>query len=279
MAGRYDASPPRMPASGTSVAGTAVYALKALRYGYQLYPGPAVLWFSNWFEWIRLDLFLWLVQGEGRTVLVDTGMSQDHADAVNDEIRRAMGPQAGIVVTQDPLELLDEEGVNAEDVDTVILSHAHIDHISNVAKFPRAEFVFSSVGWDWHVNCDLPELRSSLAVPAHALRFLEEEAAPSGRLRLTADDAEVLPGITTHRTGGHTIDHQSVLIQTAHGKVGLAVDNGPLFRNIDSNTPVGSPFDVVAALRALVNLKKEADLVIPSHDPEVMVRFPDGKIA
>lgn len=255
------------------------YRVTALSYGSQQYPGPAVLWFRRWSEWVHLEFYFWLVQDDRHTILVDVGMSQEHADYSNPLIAQFIGPEAEIRISKDPLDVLADHGVSPEDVDYVILTHTHLDHVWNVAKFPRATFITSRRGFEWVQNPPHPSLINPVAFPQAALDFLAGTAADAGRLRLTADREEVLPGIVTVRTGGHTFDHQSVLIETAHGRVGLIVDNGPLYANLEQMTPVGSPYDVVAALEALEAISAEADIVVPGHDPDVPVRYSNGRIA
>jgi glyoxylase-like metal-dependent hydrolase (beta-lactamase superfamily II) len=255
------------------------YEVTAIRYGDQMFPGPAVFWSRRWFEWVRLDLYFWLVRGNGRTVLVDTGMSADHCEAVNAHVTGWIGNEAALRVTVEPLDALAALGVAPEDVDHVVITHAHLDHVSNVAKFPNATFVTSRRGFQWILDPPHPVLVNEIAVPPHAVRFLDEDARAAGRLRLTEDREEVLPGLVTVRTGGHTFDHQVVLIDTAVGRVGLAVDNAMMYESLESMIPCGSPHDLEAAIESLELLAREADLIVPGHDPAVTARFPGGRIA
>ncbi|MGI8827647.1 MAG: N-acyl homoserine lactonase family protein [Chloroflexota bacterium] len=256
-----------------------MYRVTALKYGCQYYPGPAIYWFSSWFEWIYLDFYFWLVQSDEHTVLVDVGMSQEHADRANPAIGRAIGEKAHIKITEDPLAVLAREQISPNDVDYVIITHTHLDHVSNVSKFPRATFITSRTGLEWVSAPPYDGLRNPLAVPQDALEFLNKDAKRDGRLRVTDDREEVLPGIVTVRTGGHTVDHQIVLIETERGTVGLIVDNAPTYANLDKNIPVGCPFDIVAATASLELMAREADIVVPGHDPAVTDRFPYGRIA
>ena len=160
-----------------------------------------------------------------------------------------------------------------------MLTHTHLDHVCNVAKFPNATFVTSRRGFEWITNPPFPQLVNNVAIPEHAIKFLTDEAQPAGRLRLTDDREEVLPGLTTIRVGGHTFDHQIVLIETAKGRVGLIVDNAPLYANLEAMVPIGSPFDVIAACESLKLIHEEADIVIPGHDPDVSNRYEGGRIA
>jgi len=256
-----------------------MYRVTALKYGSQYYPGPAIFWFSRWFEWVYLDFYFWLVQSDQHTILVDVGMSQEHADRANPHIQRMVGKKATIMISEDPLDVLAREGVRAEDVEYVIVTHTHLDHVCNVAKFPRATFITSRRGLEWITRPPYPQLVNPVAIPQDAVDFLTTVAAPLGRLRLTEDREEVLPGIVTIRSGGHTMDHQVVLIDTAKGRVGLIIDNAPTYANLDGKIPVGSPFDVVAAAQSLDLMFNEADIVVPGHDPDVTNRYIGGRIA
>ena len=76
------------------------YQVTAIKYGNQRYPGPAVFWFSRWFDWVYLDFYFWLVRGNGQTILVDVGMSQEHADAANPFLTQWVGEKAVIQITR-----------------------------------------------------------------------------------------------------------------------------------------------------------------------------------
>ncbi len=256
-----------------------MYEVTAIKYGRQTYPGPAVFWFTRWFEWIELDCYFWLIRGNGLTALVDVGMSQEHADRANPVITAAVGSQAAIEIIEDPLVALQRRGVSPQEVDYIILTHTHLDHISNVAKFPRATYFISRGGLEWIMNPSHPELINPVVVPPDALRFLTTQVADDGRLRLNDDREEILPGITTIRTGGHSIDHQAVVIDSTSGKIGLIVDEAMLYANLEHRIPTGSPFNLLSAATAIDVLMAEADIVVPGHDPLVTDRFPDGRIA
>jgi hypothetical protein len=43
--------------------------------------------------------------------------------------------------------------------------------------------------------------------------------------------------------------------------------------------PIGSPFDILAAMESLRLIHDEADIVVPGHDPDVTSRFEGGRIA
>ena len=64
----------------------------------------------------------------------------------------------------------------------------------------------------------------------------------------------------------------------------LCADMADLYRNVEENIPGGLNYDLLQCYAALEKVKRLAlslDLVIPTHDPLVMKRFPkvaDGVI-
>ena len=257
-----------------------MYEITAIPYGYQYYPGPAVFYFRSWFEWVRLDFYFWLLKSEQHVVLVDTGMDQFYADKANPAVIQAVGDEkVKLVVEVDPIAALAQHGVSAEDVDYIILSHMHLDHIACVPRFPRAVFITSRHGLEWTLDPPYSQLVNPIFMPREILEFLRDEAGAGGRVMLTEDEAEPLPGIRTVRTGGHSECSQVILVQSGQGSVGFGVDNAMLYDHIEKGIAAGSPIDVIDAYRALDILAAEADLIVPGHDPRVMERHSGGHIA
>src|SRR6201988_5485520 len=75
-----------------------------------------------------LDYFVWLIRGDGRNILVDTGFNADEARP------------GGRKLTLNPVDALAEFGVKAEDIKDVIVTHLHYDHAGNLNRFPNARF-------------------------------------------------------------------------------------------------------------------------------------------
>ena len=70
-------------------------------------------------------------QSGQRTVLVDTGF-------VNDGFSRTLGELDGITLADAPRAVLDRVGVDPGQVDTILLTHAHYDHLGTLDEFPNA---------------------------------------------------------------------------------------------------------------------------------------------
>src|SRR3954470_15503215 len=75
-----------------------------------------------------MDYFVWLIQGEGRVFVVDTGFSA------------GMGAQRKREYLRSPKEGLALLGVDAGTIPEVIISHMHYDHSGTLEDFSRATF-------------------------------------------------------------------------------------------------------------------------------------------
>ena len=147
---------------------------------------------------------------DGRNVLVDTG----YGSKLPEKQQRNLTSEPG-----DPLlRNLKEAGFEPEDIDVVVFSHLHFDHAGGgtrtndageiVPSFPNAEYIAQRREWVMATS-GLPELRG--AYPQENLLPLQD----SGQLRLIDGNVEIMPGLRSLVTGGHTEGHQALLFESA----------------------------------------------------------------
>ncbi len=86
-----------------------------------------------------------------------------------------------------------------------------------------------------------------------------------------------MPGIRTIPLGCHTFGSQGVLVQTHVGPVMLTGDVVYLYENIEQDRPTRSP-DPGVCQAAMARIRSLADIVLPAHDPQTLVRWPGGLI-
>lgn len=151
---------------------------------------------------IRVACHCVLARNGRQTVLVDTGYGSKYGPLD----RKFYGMEPG-----DPLlESLATVGLAADDIDIVLMSHLHFDHAGGgtrwdlqrrlVPTFPRAKYFIGRMEWE-DATSDRPELRTA---------YWTDNLAPledAGQVELIDDNAEILPGLRTCVTGGHTRGH------------------------------------------------------------------------
>ena len=121
-------------------------------------------------------------------VLVDSGSGR-HTD----------DPNVGHLLSR-----LKFEGINPEDIDTVVLSHGHWDHIggntqpNGTPTFPNARYVIDRKEYTYWVTQenpgDIPTIYKNLTLIREQIDLLDHNAA-------------VVPGIQAIHAPGHTLGH------------------------------------------------------------------------
>ncbi|MGE3628203.1 MAG: MBL fold metallo-hydrolase, partial [Hyphomicrobiales bacterium] len=115
---------------------------------------------------------------------------------------------------------LKASGYNPEDVDKVILTHGHPDHLwglidefEEAPRFPNAQYFIGADEWDfWATDkaaARLPEQFQGFAIGAKKHLLPVEE-----KVKRVKDGEEVAPGITMISSPGHTPGHMSVMVNS-----------------------------------------------------------------
>ena len=207
------------------------------------------------------NLGSFVVRSEGRTILVDTGMGA----------RPAGAPETP---WGDLLENLKAGGVDPNDIDTVFMTHLHLDHVGwNLLSpdgkyqptFPRARYWASKGDWDYFRRPSALE-----ANPSTRKRVLPLEEL--GVLELFDGEQALTGELTTLPTPGHTPGHMSVLI-SSQGEKGLILGDAAHHVVQVQHTDWSSRADVdveqaQATRKALMErLERERLLVASGHFP------------
>jgi glyoxylase-like metal-dependent hydrolase (beta-lactamase superfamily II) len=211
-----------------------------------------------------MDYFTWVIRGDGRVVVVDTGFTEEVAIKRKRQFLRC------------PVETLAELGIAPETVTDVVLTHLHYDHVGNFHKFPVARFHLQEreMGFVTGPYMRYPKFGHSFeiedVVGMVKLNF-------KGRVEQHSGAFDLAPDISLHHVGGHTPGLQIVRVMTKRGWVVLASDAAHYFEHMQKNRFFVTAFnlgDMIDGYRTCERLAASPDHIIPGHDPLVMKLYP-----
>jgi len=175
---------------------------------------------------VPMDTNLLLIKTRKLKILVDCGLG----DALTDRQKKIYGCHSPSRLD----ECIARLALVPEDIDIVIASHLHLDHIGGAfaghpddikPRFPRARHIIRDIEWNTAMN---PDDRSMAAYPTEMLRRFEE----FGLIEMIDSDIEAGPGVKLVLTGGHTRGHQVVEIESGEQKVIFCADMIPVAGNL-----------------------------------------------
>jgi methylmalonyl-CoA epimerase len=227
---------------------------------------------------ITLGMRPLLVRGD-KTLIIDAGCG-DKMDARSADIY-------GLDRAYHLDHSLADAGLSAADIDIVVASHLHFDHVGGftardekgrlVPRFPRARYIAHRDEW---VDATHPHERNRAS-------YLQENFAPleeAGVLELVGDDAEIMPGVRYRRSGGHTRHHQVVTIESGARTAAFTADMYPTATHVPDPWIMGYdlyPMETLDFKRAFAReaIAREY-LLFFEHEPSIaagIIRERDGK--
>jgi glyoxylase-like metal-dependent hydrolase (beta-lactamase superfamily II) len=192
-------------------------------YSPPTFPPPAVFLFGNasksqleqsllkhniqrdhWSQWISPYICLLIDTGD-HLVLVDTGA-------------KGLDPNTGKL-----LKNLKALGISPEDIEIIIITHCHPDHISGITledgkiAFPNARYVMWKGEWDFW-NSGEAEIKLSEHFRDILIGIAHNNLKPiQDRISLIEHEIEIVPGIKAISAPGHTPGHMALSI-TSQGQ-------------------------------------------------------------
>jgi len=212
-----------------------------------------------------LDYYSWVLVSNDRAIVVDTGAAEAKVKRLG---RDWLAP---------PTEALKRLGVDPAHVEDVILSHAHWDHVGDLAAYPKAHF---------HMNDLEMESITGPDMTYHVLRepYHGDEAQQiaglvyDNRLSFLQGDGAFAPGIDYTLIGGHSAGQIALTVQTDRGPVILATDAIHYWQEVEQERAFLIFHDLRQMLAGYRTLNRMAggDLgrLLPGHDPLIKERYP-----
>jgi len=171
-------------------------------------------------------------------------------------------------------------GVSPEGIDVVLATHLHFDHAGGFTerapdgsirpRFPRAQYIVRRAEFEDAMS---PNERTKGSY------FLEnyQPLADHNVLQLVDEDSSIMPGVRVRRTGGHTMHHQMVVIESAGKTAVFAADLLPTAAHLPEVWVMGYdlfPLDTLNFKRAFLREAIEREyLIIFEHDPDIAAGY------
>ena len=216
---------------------------------------------------ITLGLRPLLVRTPDERILIDAGVGG------------ALGPKDADIYGLDQTEHLDHAlaaaGLTASDIDLVVATHLHFDHVGGFTtrvdgairpRFPRARYVINRHEWQ---DATHPHERNHASYFADTFVPLLE----AGVVDFTDHDVEIRPGIHLERASGHTMHHQLVRLTSEDRTALYVADLMPTTAHVDEAWIMGYdlyPMDTLATKKRVLAQAIAGEYVIFfEHDPAI----------
>lgn len=211
-----------------------------------------------------MDFSSWLIKGNGRNILVDTGFS------------RASGRERDRHLDRTPAEALRLLGRDPAVIDTVVVTHLHYDHAGNLDEFPQAEVVIQAKEIAYTTGASMTDSERSRFFEAEDVKTLVGRVF-TGPVKVIDGDDEIAPGVSVLLFGGHTEGLQVLTVPTERGTIVIASDALHYFENYTDGNPFPSVVDLERILRGyskLESLVGSIEYLVPGHDPLIYQAYP-----
>lgn len=226
--------------------------------------GTYLFWKGEAGKKIWMPVYCFYIDTGDHKIMVDTGLcDEERATRYHHKCEKRGCLEAP--------EALQKMGVDPDEIDIVIFTHLHWDHVQNMKKFRNARYICTAEEIRWAYN-PLPLYYRSYEAPILGI----EPAYYGCSFEVVDGEAEIVPGVSVFPTPGHSPGHQSVVVRTQGKDIVLAGDAIFNMRNMEPNVEENWRYWVPARFvssidgwRSIEELDKRADYILAFHDESV----------
>ena len=225
---------------------------------------------------VRAPFIAWYIEGLEKKVLIDTGPpSEERGQKLHAVLNPKVSPEQ-----ETPRRLL-QMGIKPEDIEVLVLTHLHWDHVGQVDKFRKARIFVTREEFIYAMG-PIPPGKVGYETLTPGVEPVFMPAIPQFEY-LPMEEVEILPGLKVFPTPGHTPGSISVEVMTAQGPYVIASDAIYGYDNLKGDPANKLPFimigiymDYLAAWKSMETIYRRARFdpkrVIPGHDFQVTAK-------
>jgi N-acyl homoserine lactone hydrolase len=234
-----------------------------------------VLLDPEWTDW--LPIHVWLLEHQDGFIVVDTG--ERHDAPILPVVKLQVQPETDLIYQ------LKHMGINPEkDIQCVIQTHLHGDHVGGIGGFGQTPIRVSALEWQglqgvsgWFTR-QIAKVTIPSALKASIIQF---NSTPFGSFAqhapVTKDGAVVIVP-----TPGHTMGHVSVIVSSDGISYFLAGDTSYtqalMLEQIPSGFSVNDKLELQTHAKIKAFTQQRPTVYLPSHDPESAIRLEQKQI-
>lgn len=206
--------------------------------------------------------YIWYIEGPKQKVIIDAGSMPGKVPGGPGSIMFPEGRAEQVQTLEDGLAKF---GLKPEDIDVIIFTHAHEDHVQLARRYPRARMIIQKAELEFARN---PHPIQQFTYHPELIEGLDFDTIEG--------DRKIVEGISVMLTPGHSAAGQSIIVDTDKGKVVIA-GLCTIRRNFEPppelKVPViscGINIDPIKCYDSLLRIKQVADIIVPLHDAEFL---------
>lgn len=202
--------------------------------------------------------YIWYIKGAREQIVVDSGGTIEQFTKNGLMAHELQDIDSG----------LKKLGITVNDIDLIIQTHLHLDHVALASRFPNARIVVQKSELNFARN-------------PHPIweGLYDRQLFENLNFEVIDGDFRISEDINILFTPGHSPGSQSVSVKTDHGTVVIAGLCSILDNYYPPPLPDGTKIPAIApsihsdlfqAYDSLFRIKELADIIIPIHDPEYL---------
>lgn len=181
---------------------------------------------------------------KGINILIDTGFN-------NPKLIKLFNLQNFI----DPVEILKENGIEADQITDIIITHHHFDHIGSVHKFKNS-------------NIYIQENEFKEVFKLRGFQDIKDFLKKNNRIITFKDSLKLYDNINIEKVGGHSIGSSVVFLK--HNDIEFCFTGDEIYsqKNVDEQIGVGSFYNHQKNIDFIKRLAKGNYKIFNFHEPD-----------